>query len=175
MPNTSQIKVLSQYTLWLLPTVKNRGQKNCFLSVNCTFFLEHWIWIQPMVSRHYGHLTSVVWLPLSLIREDLRKLFDSLNKWKNELKQNGILVDGKHYRVKFKGTIFLYMNWQLVTCVELMKTMAHKIELISCICLRDFWLQWCVYQSCLNFKILSVECWGGRGEGGGREVVSYTG
>ena len=43
-----------------------------------------------------------------LTREDLRKLFDSLNKWKNELKQNGILIDGRHYHVKFKGTFCSY-------------------------------------------------------------------
>ena len=49
--------------------------------------------------------SSSVLYPLHcFVREDLRKLFDSLNKWNNELKQNGILVDGKHYHVKFKGT-----------------------------------------------------------------------
>ena len=50
--------------------------------------------------------SSVLYSIFFLIREDLRKLFDSLNKWKNELKQNDILVNGKHYHVKYKGTFF---------------------------------------------------------------------
>lgn len=65
------------------------------------------------VSKQCSHL--VFYIPgifffFFLIREDLRKLFDSLNKWKNDLKQNGILVDGKHYHVKFKGTFFIQLT-----------------------------------------------------------------
>jgi len=57
-----------------------------------------------------------------LIREDLRKLFDSLNKWKNELKQNGILVDGKHYHVKFKGTFFHTIDWGFLDLIPYITT-----------------------------------------------------
>ena len=38
-------------------------------------------------------------------REDLRNLFANLNKRKEDLKKNGIFVDGKHYRIHFKGNI----------------------------------------------------------------------
>ena len=60
-------------------------------------------------------LLSVLFSLYFFVREDLRKLFDSLNKSKNELKQNGILVDGKHYHVKFKGTFCSY-NKQYFIC-----------------------------------------------------------
>ena len=54
------------------------------------------------------YIFSYTFLVFFWTREDLRKLFDSLNKWKNELKQNGIFVDGRHYHVKFKGTFCSY-------------------------------------------------------------------
>jgi len=38
-------------------------------------------------------------------REDLRKLLLNLNKRKEEIKRNGIWVDGKHYRIRFKVTL----------------------------------------------------------------------
>ena len=41
-------------------------------------------------------------------REDLRKLLLNLNKRKEEIKRNGIWVDGKHYRIRFKGTNMLF-------------------------------------------------------------------
>lgn len=41
---------------------------------------------------------------LAFSREDLRKLFLNLNKQKDKLKKMGIKVDGKHYRIRFKGT-----------------------------------------------------------------------
>jgi len=41
---------------------------------------------------------------LAFSREDLRKLFSDLNKQKDKLKKMGNEVDGKHYRIRFKGT-----------------------------------------------------------------------
>ena len=39
------------------------------------------------------------------LREDLKRLVANLNKQKDTLKKkNGIQVDGKHYRISFKGT-----------------------------------------------------------------------
>ena len=37
------------------------------------------------------------------LRDDLKKLLHNLNKQKDKLKKMGIKVDGKHYRVQFKG------------------------------------------------------------------------
>jgi len=36
-------------------------------------------------------------------REELKRIVVTLNKQKDEIKRNGIYVDGKHYRVSFKG------------------------------------------------------------------------
>ena len=41
--------------------------------------------------------------PCLFLRDDLKKLLRNLNKQKEKLKKMGITVDGKHYRVQFKG------------------------------------------------------------------------
>jgi len=38
-------------------------------------------------------------------REDLKNLFVNLNKRKEELKRNGIQIDGKHFSMHFKATL----------------------------------------------------------------------
>lgn len=43
-----------------------------------------------------------------IFRESLKKLIVKINKEKDELKRNGIMVDGVLYTVKFKGVILLY-------------------------------------------------------------------
>ena len=45
-----------------------------------------------------------------IFRESLKKLIVKINKEKDELKRNGIMVDGVLYTVKFKGVILLYNN-----------------------------------------------------------------
>lgn len=43
-----------------------------------------------------------------IFRESLKKLIVKINKEKDELKRNGIMVDGVLYTVKFKGVILLH-------------------------------------------------------------------
>lgn len=50
------------------------------------------------------------------LRDDLKKLLHNLNKQKDKLKKMGITVDGKHYRVQFKGNydrlLVYYFNYE---------------------------------------------------------------
>lgn len=41
----------------------------------------------------------------SVLRDDLKRLLHNLNKQKDKLKKLGLTVDGKHYRVQFKGIV----------------------------------------------------------------------
>ena len=50
------------------------------------------------------YVSLLLFVYLAFSREELRKLFLNLNKQKDKLKKMGIKVDGKHYRIRFKGT-----------------------------------------------------------------------
>lgn len=62
----------------------------------------------------------------SVLRDDLKRLLHNLNKQKDKLKKLGLTVDGKHYRVQFKGIVitlnsekefsffFLFFFWFLI-------------------------------------------------------------
>ena len=57
-----------------------------------------------MIMNPHVYICLLLFVYLAFSREDLRKLFLNLNKQKDKLKKMGIKVDGKHYRIRFKGT-----------------------------------------------------------------------
>ena len=57
-----------------------------------------------MIMNPHVYISLLLFVYLAFTREDLRKLFFNLNKQKDKLKKMGIKVDGKHYRIRFKGT-----------------------------------------------------------------------
>ena len=57
-----------------------------------------------MIVNLHLYVSLLLFVYLAFSREELRKLFLNLNKQKDKLKKMGIKVDGKHYRIRFKGT-----------------------------------------------------------------------
>lgn len=52
-----------------------------------------------------------------LSRSEVKKLIVRLNEEKKVLKKLGLTVDGKHYKVEFKGE-WCYMKWQALNCQQ---------------------------------------------------------
>lgn len=61
------------------------------------------------------------------LREDLKRLVANLNKQKDKLKKNGIQVDGRHYRIRFKGTFIGIYSLKVINSIYCWSELASVI------------------------------------------------